>query len=1087
MRSQFFPNMTELLDSLVQSPEEDRDLHAVVSHVAKIAQAQLEASICVVYAMNPITRQFIEPFVASSNQEETGVVDTLCSENFAREVLKRDNVLIEDLETAGPREAEFAVTLKLLPEVRSIVALSLCIRRRRQKAFGILYLLYQESQSFDASDREFFQIFADQISVILEGVWLQERYREVARVGQDINHGISDIDSLVRKLQMHLSRIVDEQSALLLIVYHSQNQTLDRYHAKEKHLIVDAGHEFDGACQYVIETKKSLFIPHRSKEVKRLPFRFAPLKGTSSQESFIFIPLMLRGEATGVLSIQHPRPDAYTQEDYFILELLANHVALALYNARLYKSLNQLYETGQTLTRQFEAPSTPQAIVDGIKEATQADIVVLYPYDMTTGKFVGPPCLAGKLLQPMPQQAMYPSAPDNIALLMLAQDVAFFEIKSVNLYTSLLHDPSSLHPQRFYLREQICSTAAIPLRVEEKAAGVLFVNFRQQQHFDDSQRLLIEGLAHYAAIAIKNAQTFGRLNERHIHELETLQKIDSVLNTSNPELGEVLNAILRLAHERVPADRSSILLYDEQKQHFTSYAAYGLDANIRMTRHLVNRVNKGITRWVVNHKQAALVNNVHRDFPWRDIYLKANDDTMSELDVPLMDGDGDRVIGVLTCESNTEAIFRQEDSLFLETLAGQAVLAVKKAQAYEREKRFAERFRLLYEAGQELGKVTETQQIGVAYQTIIRLAQELSQSPVVIRRYDEETRQLLLAHYSPYRHSPPSLKIGINEKFNGKVARELRTIIVDDVDQGPSEFRPQDPTIKSLLITPITFKSRYYGNLELTHNETAHFRDKDQEFFEGLAQQLAGTLYRLEITQERQEFAQRALEAETMISIGQATYEIMHRIGNDLGLVSSYIGRIKENLYSPLTSNVFICERLDYIEGAVNKVMDLSESLRTELSTWKDSDHFVLLPPQLLFNEVLQAVPMPDTIETRLEIADDVAPVRVIHPLITDTLRNLVTNAKEAMPEGGLLTLRASNRGRTVRLEVIDTGVGIPPDHQAHIFDLFFSTKEHGSGFGLWSAQRDVLKNRGKLEISSEVQKGTTVALLLPRGEEYTI
>jgi GAF domain-containing protein len=1078
MKSPIFPGVAGLLDSLARSSEEIHDLQATMDQIVETARAQLEASGCVMYGLNPVTRHPFAPAISAVPTQRADLARILCSEQCVRAVLARGTLLIEDRETGADEEDEQSL-LRDLPAIQTIVALPLQVRRRHQKSFGLLFLLYQQRQAFTAADHELFQVFADQISVFLENAWMQERYREVARIGQDINHGLADIDTLVSKLQDHVSHILDEESALLLIVYHPQSRTLDGYHAQEKHLIIDVGREFVGACRYVIETRKLLFISHRSKDAQHLPFHFTNLQGTMAQESFIFVPLLLHDEALGILSIQHPEPDAYSSEDWFILELLANHVALALYNARLYRSLSQLNETGQLLTQQFEAASTPQTIVDSIKEATQADVVVLYPYDMVAGRFMRPPCRAGQLLQPLfPQTAS--SLPEGIAQRILEQRTAIFAEKSETLSIWLPGDTALPESQRFYAREQICSTAAIPLRVQEQTMGVLFVNFRQPQHFDDSQRQLIGGLASYAAIAIKNAQTFARLNERRIHDLETLQKIDSVLNTTFLEISEVLDAILRLAHERVPADRSSVLLYNAHRRYFTSDAVHGLGAEVRTTKRIVvNRTDRGIVRWVVNHGRAAVVKNVH-DAPWCEIYLQANEETVSELDVPLMDED--RVIGVLNFESEVEDAFRQEDLLFLETLAGQAVLAVKKAQAYEREKRFAERFRLLYEAGQELGKITETQQIGTAYATIIHLAMELSQSPVVLRRYDEETRELVLAASSLHRSFPPSLKLGVHDSFNGKVAREQRTLVVDDIEQWSPGSVLADRTIKSFLITPITFKQRYYGNLELTHHRAAHFQDKDQEFFEGLAQQLASTLYRLEITQERQELAQRAKEAETMASIGQAAYEITHRIGNDLGLVRSYTGRVKENMLSARVNGDSVCENLAYIDEAVGRVMDLSESLRAELSIWRESDHFVPLPPRVLLQEVLRTVPLPENIQTQYEVAVDVAPVSVIHALIMDTLRNLVINAKEAMPGGGQLTLCARNRGRSVSLEVSDTGAGIPPEHLGHIFDLFFSTKDQGSGFGLWSAQRNALKNRGKLEVFSQINQGTTFALLLPRA-----
>jgi signal transduction histidine kinase len=101
---------------------------------------------------------------------------------------------------------------------------------------------------------------------------------------------------------------------------------------------------------------------------------------------------------------------------------------------------------------------------------------------------------------------------------------------------------------------------------------------------------------------------------------------------------------------------------------------------------------------------------------------------------------------------------------------------------------------------------------------------------------------------------------------------------------------------------------------------------------------------------------------------------------------------------------------------------------------------------------------------------------------VVDILRNLISNAVESMLNGGTITLRARTAGTLVALDVIDTGSGIPPQHQRRIFDLFYSTKG-SSGFGLWSARKNAIKNRGDLRLTSEVGQGTTFTLLLP-GEE---
>ena len=269
--------------------------------------------------------------------------------------------------------------------------------------------------------------------------------------------------------------------------------------------------------------------------------------------------MLLRDECLGVLSIQHSLPEAYGQEDLFILQLLANYIALALHNTHLYESLNQLNETGQLLTMQLQLEQTLQATANKIRDATQADIVLLYPYDLTHQRFSLPPFLAGSL-SASPTELMSPERPNDIVALALRHEEPIFAKKSAEIYSILQRNVRIRH-DNFQQRENINSTAVVPLQAGDERVGVIFVNFRQTQRFEFSQKLFIEGLTHYAAIAIKNAQTFGSLSLRRIRELEILQHIDSELNRSL-ELKSVLNTLLKLSYEQVKSDGASILLFN---------------------------------------------------------------------------------------------------------------------------------------------------------------------------------------------------------------------------------------------------------------------------------------------------------------------------------------------------------------------------------------------------------------------------------------------------------------------------------------------------------------------------------------------
>jgi signal transduction histidine kinase len=99
---------------------------------------------------------------------------------------------------------------------------------------------------------------------------------------------------------------------------------------------------------------------------------------------------------------------------------------------------------------------------------------------------------------------------------------------------------------------------------------------------------------------------------------------------------------------------------------------------------------------------------------------------------------------------------------------------------------------------------------------------------------------------------------------------------------------------------------------------------------------------------------------------------------------------------------------------------------------------------------------------------------------------NLAINACQAMNDGGSLRIVAAqaSRGR-VEVRVEDTGVGIAPEHLSRIFDLYFTTKERGTGIGLSMVYRIVQMHDGEIEVQSTPGRGTTFRVLLPRAQGY--
>ena len=108
-------------------------------------------------------------------------------------------------------------------------------------------------------------------------------------------------------------------------------------------------------------------------------------------------------------------------------------------------------------------------------------------------------------------------------------------------------------------------------------------------------------------------------------------------------------------------------------------------------------------------------------------------------------------------------------------------------------------------------------------------------------------------------------------------------------------------------------------------------------------------------------------------------------------------------------------------------------------------------------------------------------PAVLVDPeLMKQAVLNLLTNAKQAMPGGGELTVRTWSSGDRIRIDVSDTGAGIAPDVLPRIWEVYFSTKEHGTGLGLPTVRRIVAEHGGEVIVSSRPRHGTTFSLFLP-------
>jgi signal transduction histidine kinase len=123
-------------------------------------------------------------------------------------------------------------------------------------------------------------------------------------------------------------------------------------------------------------------------------------------------------------------------------------------------------------------------------------------------------------------------------------------------------------------------------------------------------------------------------------------------------------------------------------------------------------------------------------------------------------------------------------------------------------------------------------------------------------------------------------------------------------------------------------------------------------------------------------------------------------------------------------------------------------------------------------------------IEVEMEVSSDLPPLNAIQADVEQLLLNLIANARDAMPQGGRLTIQAWHEGEQVELRISDTGCGIPTDILPQVLEPFFTTKPSGSGLGLAICRSIVSQIGGRLGIESKVGQGTTVRVSFPLSQE---
>ena len=243
----------------------------------------------------------------------------------------------------------------------------------------------------------------------------------------------------------------------------------------------------------------------------------------------------------------------------------------------------------------------------------------------------------------------------------------------------------------------------------------------------------------------------------------------------------------------------------------------------------------------------------------------------------------------------------------------------------------------------------------------------------------------------------------------------------------------------------------------------------------------------VEKLRERESLEKRLYEAEHLSRVGQLASGIAHEIRNPLNYISLAADHLKSDILPVCgVRSVEVGDILDKIKEEVRRAnymvlnfMNYGRPLKIRLSEVSYSELLTKALP------VLQDKLTEQRITVVMDLAPDLPLMRVDHELMRNCLFNFITNAAQAMPSGGTVTLGATydTDNGAFRLTFADQGTGIQPEALDKIFQPYFTTKEAGIGLGLAITERIIREHGGTIEVSSDPGHGTTFTVILP-GEQ---
>ncbi len=445
--------------------------------------------------------------------------------------------------------------------------------------------------------------------------------------------------------------------------------------------------------------------PTRIDDVRTDPDYEAVSETTRSE---VAVPIKRRGtgegteQVIGVLNLESDRPAAFTPDDLHFMEHLADHVGIALENARLFReeqrraaNLATLNEVSATVSSVLDSEQVLTTILDSVIEVSNCQKAAIFVLEEDRVSLRVSHGLSDEYVAGAQDVEV---TPDSRARATLAKEPL--------VVSDIEDEPELADFLPLARREGFRALADLPLRGREANLGTLTVYFAEPHSFSSVELDTLKTFANQAAIAMENARIFEEERQR-VRMLRTIGEIGREIRTSL-DLERTLNLILARVKDLVDYYIAEICLWDETDQVMITHASAG-DPRYTAASGGIYHLDEGYTGWIARHQEHLLI----ADIPVRhDVRPKMEAEATplrSYLGLPLKTGD--ELVGTLEIASDELDAYNADDLAILQIIADQAAVAIQNARLYQETEQQFEQTQLLLRVSEAIGStldLTET-------------------------------------------------------------------------------------------------------------------------------------------------------------------------------------------------------------------------------------------------------------------------------------------------------------------------------------------------------------------------------------------